>query len=40
VRADAHLVWQAVTMVGIVILYLWGRLCCCRTTYVRNRSPA
>jgi hypothetical protein len=22
VRADAHLVWQAVTMVGIVILYL------------------
>lgn len=24
VRADEHLVWQAVTMVGIVILYLWG----------------
>lgn len=24
VKADAHLVWQAVTMVGIVILYLWG----------------
>lgn len=24
VRADEHLVWQAVAMVGIVILYLWG----------------